>query len=527
MITIFKQQSIKAYIMLCFFLIPLLTTPIFQSCKRVQELTEEGNGTISTVEINLAGAEYGEDENPDIVTKASNKNGVAVLNKTGIQEFVIPFDDNLAIFGSLETVNSNTPSNVLQASSGKKAATETNPLAQGVKYTVIVYNADGTYNTSKTFTYGSTETGFTLDGGKTYTFVAVSLNSSTAPTIPNLTTNTLANATVSNATNYLMYFKQQLTLSQTLTRLNVILKHQFSQITTKISTNVNSTSNTKYINSISNVFIGPHYPSASIKLADGSITYTTPVTSTGASVTFPSIGSNITSLTSAPTPIIYPTTTTGTLAIGALSIDGQSKSNLTQSNLAITPGHRYNLNLNFAVPCTENVSINGGFNFTYNGLTDGTRTPAKTITAPNADYGFVLNIYYLDNSFNMKINNVALATNEIQFEPGLSGYPLNIEFADGTQYGTTADTQIYNINNGTDTAPSIRVVISPTGAISMFGRKRNSDLTLYPLRLKSGTSFNTVTWNTTSTNTITVDQLVAGTTSIRGNGIGKKIIQCQ
>ncbi|PUB26364.1 hypothetical protein C8J95_11147 [Elizabethkingia sp. YR214] len=45
-----------------------------------------------------------------------------------------------------------------------------------------------------------------------------------------------------------------------------------------------------------------------------------------------------------------------------------------------------------------------------------------------ANAGFTFEVYELDNSFNLNINGVDLANQEIQFESGISGLPQNIRF---------------------------------------------------------------------------------------------------
>lgn len=525
----FKNKKIVSQYSIAALVCALLWLPTLQSCKRTNDETSEtGNGIPSTVNVNLAGVEFDE-QNQDAVPVAkasttSNSNVQSPSSNEG-QKFYMPFSEGIGIFGSLEPAQNESTQVANKAATGNKAAIVNTPLTSGTHYTILVYNADGSLNHSQVFVVGSGTTALTkkLDGGKSYTFVAVSLNSTADPVI---TGTTLSAATVTNATNYLMYFKKQMTLSAANTTLDVVLKHQFSQITTKVI--VSNQLNDKYINSISNVFIKPQYTSANLKFSDGSLTYNTNITD-GAQVIFPGIGANALSVTSSPTNIIGPSTATGTLNIGSISISGGSKSNLLQSNLNITPGHKYNLNLTFAVPCTQEITTNASFSWNYPNSTEGTRTPSQTITAPSADYGFVLNIYTLDNSFNMRINGVALATKELQFQSGVTNLPINVEFLDGKAWGDTGISEIYNITNGTETSPAVRVVISPEGAISMFARKSNADAALYPLRIRANTStsFNTVTWNKTANNTIVVDQLITGPTSMTGKGVGKKVIPCQ
>lgn len=166
-----------------------------------------------------------------------------------------------------------------------------------------------------------------------------------------------------------------------------------------------------------------------------------------------------------------------------------------------------------AAVCTEQV---GGENFTAAG------GASKTFVQPATNYGFVLDVYSLDNSFNMTVNGVKIASSEIEFQSGaVPG--INIRFADGDQY--EANTPLIYNYSGSAAAPLIRVVISPTGTVSMYGSKTAGGA-LFPLELFNGNSFNTIPWNTSSGNTITISQVVRGATNITGRGYGQNIVQC-
>ncbi|MNT35662.1 hypothetical protein D3C72_1716960 [compost metagenome] len=136
----------------------------------------------------------------------------------------------------------------------------------------------------------------------------------------------------------------------------------------------------------------------------------------------------------------------------------------------------------------------------------------------------------LDNAFNMEVNGVKLAKQEIQFEVGASS-AQNIQFVDGSKYaGNNIETnkridQVYNMK-GTSTSPLIKLVISRTGQVTMFGSKTSGG-PLYELKLVNGNSFNTFPWSATQSNTVKVTQLVDGRTIIKGVGAGKKKIPCQ
>jgi len=78
---------------------------------------------------------------------------------------------------------------------------------------------------------------------------------------------------------------------------------------------------------------------------------------------------------------------------------------------------------------------------------------------------------------------------------------------------------------GTDTNPLIKLVISRTGEVTMFGSKTNGG-PLYPLVLTNGNAFNNLPWSATSPNQVKVTQLVDGRTIIKGIGSGKKKVPC-
>lgn len=140
-----------------------------------------------------------------------------------------------------------------------------------------------------------------------------------------------------------------------------------------------------------------------------------------------------------------------------------------------------------------------------------------TFNAPETDLGFVFDIYELDNSFNLNINGVDLATNEIDFQ---SNHPArNIRFADGDEYGIDVP-EIWAMT-GNSTTPIVRIRIGPSGNVSMLGCKIQGG-PLEQLVPFNGTTFNLITWNTDASNTVIVSQLVDGATYVTGNGSGYK-----
>ncbi|RKE57116.1 hypothetical protein [Sphingobacterium detergens] len=493
------------------------------SCKESKD-SVAASGKAS-VNIQLLGV-----ENPVVTTKKASKDG----HSTGAaQTVVIPLTRSSNFEATLTNESSVTSGNLLRASSGSRAAVteERTPLAANIKYKIVVYNANGDYVTEKTYTNTvDNTTAIALDAGQTYTFVAYSVNSTA--TVPAVTAQAdIANASLDNISADLMYFKKDLAVQSGENNLAVVLKHQYSEVTTNLSM---STDMTGAITSLLSATIDPTHPSANLKLADGSIVYNGNTTS--AVVQFPALGAGLRTVSSNPTLLIHPGETNGVFSFGSITIDGETRSNVGVAGLKILPGQRYNLNLNFKT-CTQPVTGGANLNWTYpasgsGAVVDGVTRPAgyvvnKDLTAPGADYGFVFDIQQLDNSFNMEVNGTKLATQEIQFESGIAIAPRNVQFADGSLYGGTNTEggtvpQVYNLT-GTATNPVIRVVISRSGEVSMYGSKANAG-ELYPLVLTQG-SFNIVPWSS-ATNNVKITQVVQGATKMVGAGSGRKKVAC-
>lgn len=453
---------------------------------------------------------------------------------------VIPFGDDYAIVASLTDVSKSASTS---DSSVLRSTTVTQALGSGVKYRVVAYNSSGSEAAYKDYSYGNESTigGFTgLTAGSTYTFVAYSGNSTSALPSINSENSSLTAATVSyssianTGSEQFMYFSKSLTLALGTNYLGITLANKFSQVKTVLS--IDSTANgSAYFVSIGTPTFTPLASSASIPLNSGIPTFGSTEVTNGRTVVFPSVSSSskLKKITSDSISLVHAATTSGALNIGAVTIrtvDGDATSDITRSvsvsGLSITPGHKYNLNLQITPPCVQVVGVSQDFSWSSSSWTTGT-THTNTVTMPAADYGFVFDIYTLDNSFNMSINGVAIATKEIQFQPDQT---TNVTFADGTYWGDGTIAQVYNLSgNKAANKPIVRVVISAAGAVSLFASKysyTSSNWALLPVVLKSGTSFNTVTWNSTSTNAVVVSQLVAGQTTMDGNGRGYKKITC-
>ena len=173
--------------------------------------------------------------------------------------------------------------------------------------------------------------------------------------------------------------------------------------------------------------------------------------------------------------------------------------------------------------CTEQID-GQAFNWSYPANYPG-NTVSETMTQPGANGGFQFDIYQLDNSFNMEINGIMLATQEIEFQQNQT---QNIRFADGSIWEQGGIEDIWKLR-GQIGKPIIRVVIAPNGKVSMYGSKTNHTDNAYrlePLVLFGGNSFSTINWNENSQNTIVVTQNVVQITIMDGYGTGRNIIPC-
>lgn len=160
----------------------------------------------------------------------------------------------------------------------------------------------------------------------------------------------------------------------------------------------------------------------------------------------------------------------------------------------------------------------GGNSFTWKYPTSSLNTITDSMTQPGTSYGFTFDIYSLDNSFNMEINGVELATQEIQFQSDATS-GINVEFSDSDQYEINTEGDIWEMQ-GSAQAPLIRVSINPDGVVSLYGSKVSNG-PLFTLQPIAGSfAFNTIPWNKDSSNTIIVTQKVTGVTSMDGTGYG-------
>ncbi|MCP4520194.1 MAG: gliding motility-associated C-terminal domain-containing protein [Cytophagales bacterium] len=145
----------------------------------------------------------------------------------------------------------------------------------------------------------------------------------------------------------------------------------------------------------------------------------------------------------------------------------------------------------------------------------------ETFTFPSAQKGFRFDVLKLDNSFNLNVNGQKLVPGEIQCQSNAlqAGHSKLVFTSDNTGFGESGNSNIWTVQ-GTENNPAIRVSIDANGKIVLEG-KRNSNASLEPMQILNSHSQPTnINWNTSGTNTVTLSQLVTGTTNMSGIGYG-------
>ncbi|MDV3746577.1 hypothetical protein CMU21_01890 [Elizabethkingia anophelis] len=479
----------------------LLSNTACRSTDNTLDTNTTDNRQVS-VKMNLSGSEGDIETSEKLATVKNN------LASTGIQTQTIPYDNTYSITATLVLVKASLSGTA--ALNPMAAATE---LKSGIRYKVLVYDSNSKLVNQKEFVYKQNETdGFMLDGGKTYTFVAFSVNSTNAADTPTVTNpDNLSTAMLSNISKDLMYYKIVKTVTgNTPNTLDVVLKHQFTRVTTNIdASQVESTGIITRVNSP--VFSGGN-ASAQLQFNnDAQLSYTGSNTT---SFNFPNI--NQSKITSDPAIIIGNTPNGASLNIGNLIIDGTSKNNVLFSNLKITPRSQYNLNLKFT-PCTK-------FNMNPTPFDQDASVTSKYFGFNGIPDRFIVDFTYVDNSFSFLVNGTRITADEIQFD-GQSG-TVNIQFPNGNKWGQSGGIPaIYNIAANSPTAPVIRVVVDRNGNTTFYGKRQSGDLVLEPLTYTGTGGIKKITW-TSGYNEVYISQVASGPTRIKGTGYGKQNTTC-
>ncbi|XLL72333.1 hypothetical protein QCB52_00355, partial [Myroides odoratimimus] len=209
-------------------------------------------------------------------------------------------------------------------------------------------------------------------------------------------------------------------------------------------------------------------------------------------------------------------------------------------------------NITCADECYQDI-VGKGFGWFYSaGDKPGGSNVVEKFEQPATDGGFVVDIYRLDNSFNMVINGVPLYKEELEFETGHAN--RNVRFkSDGKRFGETGTSAVWNVNknpNGDESdnkhidlndrfnnpSPVIRVNIDKWGNVTLWG-KRTTDDSLEELEVYDRSNGNVavplqvVHWISEGTGTdinkVDVTQNVIGQTMMYGFGYGQQQKECE
>ena len=160
------------------------------------------------------------------------------------------------------------------------------------------------------------------------------------------------------------------------------------------------------------------------------------------------------------------------------------------------------------------------YNETPFSLVDGN---SVNFTLDNVGSSFLLDVTYLDNSFNILINGTSLTTEEIQFQEDGTPTGQNIRFKDGSLWGLNSIPQVYSYGSSIDEdTPIIRFEIDENLNVAMYASKEANG-PLFELELFNGNSFNTINWNSNASNNFIVSQVVTGPTYMTGRVYGTRL----
>lgn len=199
---------------------------------------------------------------------------------------------------------------------------------------------------------------------------------------------------------------------------------------------------------------------------------------------------------------------------------------------------------------TDVVGKGFGWDYKEGVYTNGSLL-AQKFTQPGTNGGFVVDVYQLDNSFNMVINGVPLYKDELEFE---SKHPdRNVRFkSDKSTWGERGNGTFRNVNNSNvwdvnnnakislvdrlvNPTPVIRVIIDKWGNVKLFGKRTTNslleELEVFDKVTKAAVMFEKIHWisdeQKEGANKIDVTQLVKGATKMIGFGYGQKQKDCE
>lgn len=322
----------------------LVASLIIVSCRSNDTGSDLNKETVS-VKVNISGSQYTDTSIRE--AEASTANNSIPRNTMQVQRKEIAINDDLTMVAELQPI-ATTLNKAFQAGFIKDitaGASDRKNLGTGIRYKLVVYNANGSYVDERNYIRGqeTSTQDLKLNGGNNYTFVAYSVNSKTE--LPEVTYSDIANRTLATAVLVgikgnldLMYTRKDTLISENgTTYLGLVLKHKFSQIIPQID----ATTAGYNIKEIS-ANIDSHYPAADMELSGGAITKRSGATG-NVNINFTGTG---TMVVNGDPVLINGNTKKASLNISRITINNVTKTNFTPFNdLNIIPGIQYRLNI--------------------------------------------------------------------------------------------------------------------------------------------------------------------------------------
>jgi len=369
-----------------------------------------------------------------------------------------------------------------------------------------------------------------LDGGHTYTVVAYGYPANNVlyhyPLTPLMVDDSnISTAKIEGIDERMIFNKEDVFIgSEEQKTIPLILRNIFSGLHVTLVLDPTDAAIYNIKETIASGSLHPHREEASLKVSDETVTYSSNVRLDGSPISWLEATTTPTSKTSNLSYVISPEGL-GQLLIDQINIGPFLKSNVTISNLKLTPGVKYDLVLNIAdVPRVVEITDPPSDPIININIPDSEPPEVvaeQTVVVTNANYGALLDLYFLDNAFSLEINGESVTNREIEFEGAY--VPRSVAFPDGSQHGQGADIIYYINESRTERVPIVRMIISSSGTISFYGRK-NDMAPLEPLTLINGTNWESFTWNSTGTNTLKFTSSRATETAIIGKLTGLRTI---
>lgn len=241
-----NNKFLKKYY--CIICILLITT---YGCKKDQSLGEKlETGEGIPIEISADIQDF-----PDYTIKTSNNASInysVIDNSPKSYTTTTSINNDLEIFAELTPITNNTQTKIQPfnfddqiihtkniAKANTKSLRAASNLQNDVKYKLIVFDEENNYITERDYTHkNESETPkIILEVDKEYTFIAISLNSTTdVPTYDGPSTGkNLSNCNVVIEGNKdLLFYKNKVIITGESVKLGIIFKHQFNKIKTSI-----------------------------------------------------------------------------------------------------------------------------------------------------------------------------------------------------------------------------------------------------------------------------------------------------